>query len=137
MAKAKPADEASTKSSNKSMRSLTSLKAAATSTLKTIKRKAIDIVSPKKKKKKSAVIPIEDESSDTSNADSLHPSRKALVIDVDEDNELGDSEDEDEPGKKDKDELGEYGHSNVAYGFTYLFDSLDDEIVDLTHLCFL
>lgn len=129
MARAKPADSASTKSSNMSTKTLKSFKAAATSTLKAIKRKAIDIVSPQKKRKKSAVIP--DASSDTSDGELPHPSRKASVIDVDED------DDDDEPGKKDNDELGKCQCFHVEHKFTYQFNSFDDEIMDLAHLCIL
>lgn len=49
MVKAKAPDNALAKMSTKSMKSIKSLKAVATSTLNTIKHKAINLVSPKKK----------------------------------------------------------------------------------------
>lgn len=106
MAKANAGDTASTKHSTKSTtRSIKSFKAAATSTLQNIKRKAIDIISPKKKRKKTSTIPDgADESGDNSDGEQARrPSRKASVIDVDEND--SDEEVKVEPGEKDEAEL--------------------------------
>lgn len=114
MAKPKNPDSASTKSSTKSaVKSIKSLKAAATTTLKTIKRKAANLVSPKKKRKKRDDIPNGDEesvNSDVESTPSRNPSQRASVIDVDEADEEVDIE---EAAKKDDAELGECNEPSV------------------------
>jgi len=133
----------STKSSTKSAAtSMNSLKAAATSTLKTLKRKAvkaINIVSPKKRRKKPDTIPDggqEPSDDDISDKGSLRrQSWKASVIDINDDDDQ-DSEVPDvvvDPRKGTEAELGEHGYLHTRINRLTVTSVYDAEL-DISHL---